>query len=364
VLRSFMRTVVAPLLLALSCAAPAAADDRQRWTMLVDIGGREVEGMPLAWSNKQVFLLARDGRLWDFVPNNANRFRKTSSSFSSYSAAEIRARLERELGAKLQVTGTGHYLVAHPPGKEAWAQRFEELYRSIVNYFSLRGLRVHEPQFPLVAVVWGKREDFLHHSASEGSPARAGVLGYYSPTTNRVSLYDQGAGVSNPRSWAQNEATIIHEATHQMAFNTGVHNRFGPTPRWLAEGLGTLFEAPGVWDWRNHNQLSQRINRGRLADFRQWRAHGRPAGAFVNLLSSDKQFENNPSAAYAEAWAWTLFLTETFPQKFGEYVQKVANRPNFEAYPSARRLSDFTSVFGDDLRRLEKHFLAFVDKLP
>jgi hypothetical protein len=359
-----MLKVIAPVLLALWIAAPATADDRQRWTMLVDIGGRQVEGMPLAWSNKQVFLLARDGRLWDFVPNNASRFRKTSSSFTSYSAAEIRARLERELGGKLQVTGTGHYLVAHPPGKEAWAQRFEELYRSIVNYFSLRGLRVHEPEFPLVAVVWGRREDFLHHSASEGTPARAGVLGYYSPTTNRVSLYDQGAGASNRRSWDQNEATIIHEATHQMAFNTGVHNRFGATPRWLAEGLGTLFEAPGVWDWRNHNQLSQRINRGRLADFRQWRTHGRPAGAFVNLLSSDRQFENNPSAAYAEAWAWTLFLTETFPQKFGEYAQKVASRPNFEAYPSARRLSDFTSVFGDDLRRLEKHFLSFIDKLP
>ena len=136
------------------------------------------------------------------------------------------------------------------------------------------------------------------------------------------------------------------------------------SPRWLVEGLGTMFEAPGVWDWRNHNQLSERINRGRLADFRQWRSHGRPAGALVHLLGSDRLFESNPSAAYAEAWAWALFLTETFPQKFGEYVQKVANRPNFEAYPSARRMSDFTSVFGDDLRRLDKHFLAFIDKLP
>jgi hypothetical protein len=341
----------------------ATANDRQRWTMLVDIGGREVEGMPLAWSNKQVMLLARDGRLWDFVPNKANRFRKTSSHFSSYSAAEIRAQLERELSGKLQVTGTGHYLVAHPKGKEAWAQRFEELYRSIVNYFSFRGLRVHEPEFPLVAVVWGRRDDFLHYAASEGSQVGPGVLGFYSPSSNRVTLYDQGAGVSNSRLWQQNEATIIHEATHQMAFNTGVHNRFSATPRWLAEGLGTMFEAPGVWDWRNHPQLSERINRGRLAEFRHWLAHGRSPGAFVNVLGSDRQFDSNPSAAYAESWAWVLFLTETYPQKFGQYVQRVAARPNFEAYPLARRISDFTSVFGDDMRMLEKHFLTFIDTL-
>jgi hypothetical protein len=41
-------------------------------------------------------------------------------------------------------------------------------------------------------------------------------------------------------------------------------------------------------------------------------------------------------------------------------VQRVASRPNFEDYPSARRLSDFTAIFGDDLRMLEKHFLNFI----
>ena len=349
--------------LAMLGVAIARAGDRQRWTMLVDIGGREVEGMPLAWTNKQVYLLARDGRLWDFAPNKTNGYRKTSSYFASYSAAEVRAHLERELGGKLQVTGTGHYLVAHPPGKEAWAQRFEDLYRSIVNYFSRRGLRVHEPEFPLVAVVWGQRDDFQRYAAREGSPVASGVLGFYSPTTNRVTLYDQGGGASNARLWQQNEATIIHEATHQMAFNTGVHNRFSPTPRWLAEGLGTMFEAPGVWDWRNHPNLGDRVNRMRLAEFRRWLAHGRSAGAFVNLLGSDRPFDSNPSAAYAEAWAWVFFLTETYPDKFGQYVQNVAARPNFEAYPLARRMSDFTSVFGDDFRMLERHFLSFIASL-
>ena len=102
------------------------AADRPRWTMLVEIEGRAVEGLPLAWSQDHVFLLARDGKLWDFVPHKASPFRKQSASFSSYSAAEVRAELEREFRGKLEITGTGHYLVAHPPGQGAnWSSRFE-----------------------------------------------------------------------------------------------------------------------------------------------------------------------------------------------------------------------------------------------
>ncbi|MBI3838784.1 MAG: DUF1570 domain-containing protein [Planctomycetia bacterium] len=342
----------------------AQAADRPRWTMLVEIEGQAVEGMPLAWSQDHVVLLGRDGKLWDFTARKTSQFRKTSSSFSSYSAAEIRSALERELRGKLEITGTGHYLVAHPGNQGAhWANRFEDLYRSCVHYFTQRGVRVHEPQFPLVAVVWGNRGDFLRFASTEGAKTRSDVLGFYSPVSNRITLYDQESGMSHSRTWHQNEATIIHEATHQVAFNTGVHNRFGKTPLWLAEGLGTMFEAHGVWDWRNYPQLSDRINRERLAQFRQWLKTGRTTGAFVGLLSSDRQFQTNPAAAYAESWAWAFFLTENYPQKFSQYVQRIAARPDFEEYPLTRRMADFTAVFGDDLRMLETHLLGFISLL-
>ncbi len=344
-------------LLATTCAA-----DRPRWTMLIDVDGRQIEGTPLAWSDQQVFLLARDGRLWDFSPRDGSNPRKVNAVFSSFSASEVRAQLERELRGSLVVTGTGHYLVAHPPGKEAWAQRFEDLYRSCIHYFGLREMRVHEPTFPLVALVWGSHQDFIQYSLREGSEVNEGVLGYYSPKTNRVTLYDQG-GPTRGRGFLPNETTIIHEATHQMAFNTGVHNRFSPTPLWLAEGLGTMFEATGVWNWREHPNRRERVNQSRLAQFRAWQAHGRAKGDFAQLLTSDRLFATNPSAAYSEAWAWVFFLTETHPQKFAEYVRRVAARKDFQAYPPQQRIADFSSVFGNDLRMLEKHCLNFIREL-
>jgi hypothetical protein len=55
-----------------------------------------------------------------------------------------------------------------------------------------------------------------------------------------------------------------------------------------------------------------------------------------------------------------FFLTETYPQKFAEYVRRVAARSDFEDYPLAKRISDFTTVFDTDMRMLEKHFLDFI----
>ncbi len=331
--------------------------------MLVDIGEKQIEGTPLAWSDRQVYLLGRDGRLWDFAPKESRNFRKTSASFSAYTASEMRAALERELRGKLVVTGTGHYLVAHPQGKEHWAQRFEELYRSCVHYFGLRNMRVREPDFPLVAIVWGSHSDFAHYAASQGSPVQAGVLGFYSPMSNRVTLYDSEGAGAHARKFSQNDATIIHEATHQMAFNTGVHNRFAPTPTWLAEGFGTMFEAPGVWDWETYRTRRERVNKLRLAEFRMWQSKGKEQGSFAHLLSSDRQFQSNPSAAYSESWAWVFFLTEIYPHQFAEYVRRVAARKDFTDYPMAQRVSDFRSVFPTDLRILERHFRDFVSSL-
>ena len=154
--------------------------EKDAWTMQAKVHGEKVEGTPLSWSNKCVYLLERDGRLREFKPEEMLDFRKVSSSFHVYTAGELRTALQRELALKLEVTGTGHYLVAHPPGQaDKWAERFEDLYRSFVHYFSVRGFQLSEPQFPMVAIVWNRQQDFIHYAASEVrqfGPGRVGLL--------------------------------------------------------------------------------------------------------------------------------------------------------------------------------------------
>ncbi|MGW8256824.1 MAG: DUF1570 domain-containing protein, partial [Thermoguttaceae bacterium] len=277
---------------------------------------------------------------------------------------EIRAALLSELGYDYEVSGTSHYLVAHPKGQSGkWAERFEELYRSFVSYFSVRGFRCTSPPFPLIGVVCRNQREFQRYSAENGVPAVNGVLGFYSWRSNRIMLYDMHES-GNSRNWGQNASVIIHEATHQTAFNTGVHSRYCPPPVWLAEGLATLFEAPGVYDAHDYPTLSDRINRGRLRNFRTMLAKRHKSELLAAMAATDKIFEINPTAAYAEAWAFTFYLTENEPQKFVKYLALTASRPPFSEYDSAQRTADFISVFGGDWKMLEARFLRFIKSLP
>ncbi|MEX2175727.1 MAG: DUF1570 domain-containing protein [Pirellulaceae bacterium] len=349
---------IASLVLAFALAAPLAA---QESLVRLKLDGKPLEGTPLAFNSRQVFLLARDGQLFEFPPAQAQDYSLVPSGFKSYSQAEIRGGLMREFGRGFEVSGVGHYLVVHPSGqKDQWAPRFEELYRSFVQYYAARGWQLTEPRFPLVAVVYPRQSDFQRQATKEGVPPASGFLGYYSTSTNRILLYDVTAGRSDV-DWTVNAETIVHEAAHQSAFNTGVHSRFGVAPRWVVEGIGTMFEARGVWQSRRYPNRADRVNRGLLSSYRSQAATGRPgAEAIAEIVSSDRMFQTDPNGAYAQAWALSFYLCECEPRKYFQYLSKTAAIPAFSNYRSPQRLKDFTDVFGTDLTMLDARVQRFV----
>jgi hypothetical protein len=284
-------------------------------------------------------------------------FRKTSDQFRSYSVSEMRAQLLREVGKNYEVSGTGHYMILHPQGqRDLWAERFEDLYRSFTRYFSVRGFQLSQPPFPLVGIVCKDRADFDRYSASQGGPVSGNVLGYYSRETNRILVYDMGKEATR---WQDSASTIIHEATHQTAFNTGIHARYADPPCWAVEGLAMSFETPGVYDSGHHPNQSDRINRGRLSNFRSSLEKTHGPEILESMVASDK-FVRSSALGYAEAWAFTFFLLETEPRKFAQFLRKTTEREPFSDYDSESRLADFTAVFGKDWRMLESHFLHFM----
>ena len=155
--------------------------------------GQKIEGAPLSWNENMVHLLGRDGRLWDIEPDSVKDYKQTADHFRPYSTSEIRSMLLGELGNDYEVSGTSHYLVAHPKGQgDKWADRFEDLYRSFVSYFSQRGFRCSAPPFPLIGVVCRNQREFQLLSAEKGSTVPNGVLGFYNWKSNRIMLYDMG----------------------------------------------------------------------------------------------------------------------------------------------------------------------------
>jgi len=334
-------------------------------TIAVELRGEWIEATPLWASSSRVMLLGRDGQLWDIGANEPSQFRLTSQSFQSYTAGEMRGQLQREFGAKYDVSGTGHYLVVHPAGqRDVWAQRFEDLYRSFVHYFSVRGFRPTEPRFPLVAVVFHHQGEFMSYAARTGARVGAGVAGYYDLETNRILLFDQTGGRATASDWEENAATIIHEAAHQTAFNTGVHNRFAGPPRWLAEGLGTMFEAPGVYDSRQNTRLVDRLNQQELSAFRRYTSGKGSENWLADLVASDRVFQANGNRAYGLAWGVTFFLSETDPRKYSQYLAATAAQADFESLSTKEQVQQFTDVFGSDFAMLEARILRFIATLP
>jgi hypothetical protein len=327
------------------------------------IQGKRVDGLVLGAGSLQVQLLGRDGQLWLLAPNQAGTLAKTVSTFRPYSPSIMRTELLREVGSDYEISGAGPYsatfLIIHPRGQRGkWTERLDELYRSFMHYFSLRGFRLNAPAFPLVGFVCKSRGEFDRLAAKKGLSSGNGVLGYYSTTSNRITLYDMGG--ASPQDWTRNASVLIHEATHQTAYNTGIHSRYSPPPTWVSEGLATMFEAPGVYDSRTHTSAADRVNRGRLRDFQRLVEPRHRPELIASIVASDALFKADPAAAYAEAWALTFFLVETRPRDYATYLKRTASYPMFHECTASERTADFAAVFGRDWRMLNARFLRFM----
>lgn len=331
----------------------------------LDLKDETIQATPVLANEKRVIMLGRDGRMWDFDPHSASNFTQLADSFRPLRQHELRGDLLAEFGNDFDVTGTGNYLVVHPAGqKDAWASQFEQLFRSFQQYFAARGIHLQRNEFPLVAVVFPDFRSYQKYAAQDGMRVSPGLVGYYSSGTNRVALYDVTHGHHDNPMWAENMATIIHEATHQTAFNTGLHSRYAQQPKWLVEGLATMFEAPGVWDSRNHSHFRDRVNKTRMLEFLEYAKTQRPADSLAQFVATDNAYYKRPSTAYGEGWALVFYLIETRPREFAAYVRTVAARSAEEDYTSEQRIRDFQDAFGSDVAQMEAYFLRYIKELP
>lgn len=336
-------------------------------TIEVSLQGRVVQGRPVYWDDGFVAIMQRDGQFITFQPNEAEGFRKVSPRFDTISQADLRGMLMREFGNGFDVSGTGQYLVVHPVHqRDRWADRFEQLYRSMTHYFTARGFRVNRPEFPFVAVVFHSRAEYLEYIQRVAPDVSPNTLGFYDAVTNRIHLFDVTADQRDERQWYLNAETIIHEAAHQTAYNIGIHRRYADTPAWVVEGIGTMFEARGVWDSRSYPNREHRSHPQQLKTYFALLASDRSVDP-VNILNlqiaSDQLFDRNPTLAYAHAWALTFFLTEQEPRRYADYIRRVYAQEAFADYPAEARMKDFTAVFGTDLKMLDARLHRFLETL-
>ena len=352
------------VLLILNLPSPTLAQQNKiEMTIKIPYKDKSYIGRPLAWDGREMMLLRRDGRI-NVLPVKSERdYKQVSRSFDPYSSHDIRVRLQKEFGSKYQVSVTRNFVVVHPPGDfTVWAMPFQELYSRFDAYFSSRGFDLEKPEFPLVAVVLRTRNEFDRFLKSYHEYDRE-ILGYYSPRSNRIITYDQTGGRSSDKNWFFNTDTIVHEATHQTAFNTGVHSRFGPVVRWASEGLAMLFEARGVNNSMFYSRQSDRINRFRLAQLKSYYKEGKIKGKLTSLVLSNDLFRSDPHVAYALSWGLTFYLSEKMPSEYQQFLRRDGKRSDFSGYGKKQRAADFAAAFGSDVNGLEAKMKRFFTSL-
>ncbi len=380
--------------------APAAAPRLVELTQ----NGSQFEGKVEAKSHDACWLMGRDGQLKAFEISQVESVRTIAEHFHEFSSAELRDQLRRQLPKHFRIEGTGHFLICAEKNNRRIGEICEETYRTFRRYFSVRGFKISEPEFPLVVIVFPDRDSFVRYCRKDKIEPPAGLLGYYMRLTNRIALFDQDDSgvaaatpartqtfaslfdrhddarsklslVDQPGSLRASKpvrfdgtvegdlhSTIVHETTHQVAFNTGLHSRIGQTPKWVVEGLATMFEAPGIHDGQKSAAALTRINRSRYLWFENYLKARRRPHSLKDFVATDDLYASATLDAYAEGWALTFFLAETRHGSYGRYLKTLVARNPLLVYTDDERVADFRKAFGN-LKSLEAEYVRFFENL-
>lgn len=274
-------------------------------------------------------------------------------------ANEAGRRLLAEMSPGFAIYRTKNYVIVHNThdGHVRWVGGlFESLHLGFHRFFKNQGWDLSAPEYPLVALVFADRASFEAYARPELGDMAAAVIGYYNLETNRMTTF-------NVPNAERNVATIIHEATHQLAYNTGLQTRFADNPMWVSEGLAMFFEAPNFNNpsgWRGIG----RVNSVKLNDFRLY-ARNRPGDSLATLLSDDSRFRNNATArdAYAEAWALTYYLLKTRKKSYIQYLRALSEDKPLVERNRRERIDMFERIFEVDLATLDRDFINYMGKV-
>jgi len=327
-----------------------------------------------------VMLLTPDGVLWPLPKEEIISRQADDRPFEPLSADALAKQLAAELPADFRIHKTQNYLICYntSPAYAQWVGGlFERLNRAFYNYWTRRGAELHPPRFPLVALVFDSKASYDQHARAELGDSASSIIGYFSLKTNRMTMYDLtgvealgggGKGTSAARinqilsqpGAERTVATIVHEATHQLAFNSGLQVRYADIPIWVSEGLAIYFETPDLESskgWRNIGG----VNRVNLVNYRKAAQKGTLA-SLETLLTGDASFRDPSTAptAYAQAWALNYFLLRTRSDEYIQYLQLQAAQAPLVTVDPAERMKQFRQCFGEDLTELETEFARYM----
>ena len=341
---------------------------------------RPVEGVVVVEAVDGGLLLEREDERLELVQPDVILSRTPVARPEVESPRDLGRRILGELPPGFDLLVTKHYCVCFDTSR-AYAQwcaaLFERLYDAFANFWKQAGLEMSPPPRPLLVVIFADRQRYEAFAARDLGAAADRVVGYYNLMTNRITTFDLTGSAGLPRPAGQAAAragleilgspeasgmvaTLVHEATHQMAFNGGLHQRLAPVPLWLSEGVATYFETPDLASDRGWKGIGN-VNTSRLERF----LASHRAGTLEQIVLGDEPFRRPDEAldAYSKAWALTFFLMQTRKAAFIGYLRTISRKEPLADDSPEERLRDFKTAFGAAPQDLEEPLLKYMARL-
>lgn len=331
-----------------------------------DEAGRAVLGRIHVRVGDGAVVMLPDGQL---VARKAGQFTSTDRPFVPISREALLEQLAAEFPG-FKTKKTNHYLYLYDTSDEfalGTSRILETMLPGVKGYAELNKLQVHNPEVPLVVVMFKNEDDFQKHRRMP-----EGVVAYYHTLSNRVFLYEQSrlAQVRPDLAIQQSISTIAHEGAHQILHNIGVAQRLSAWPLWLAEGLAEFFAPTSVGQrlrWKGAGQVND-LRMFELEQYLKSRAAEEPDGRMIDETVLAGRLT---STGYASSWALTHYLSKNRRGEFTRLLNDVSQYGPFEGATQVvppgivrSNLETFLKYFGDDAVALETRLVLHLKKQP
>ena len=344
------------------------------------------EGRIIQRDTGGAFVLEERDGYWRIIqPKEIVRQWSDETKFVPYTRIELKKRLKAEFPKEFRIVETARYIIVFDTtiAYATWCgELLEQLDTAFLDHWRKAGFELSEPEFPLVAVIFAERENFIRCTIGEVGPAVTQINAYYNQQSNRIVFYDLTGqevygGVrgttakrireimSRPES-AKSVSTFVHEAAHQISYNSGLLQRYGACPLWVSEGIAMLYETP---DFNSVKAWSSdiKVNQFRLNHFYRYFNDREPKEPMKQVVTSDEPFRLTSTDglldAYATAWAMMHFFSTKHGSKLTEYMKIISAKKPFVPDDEKTRMQDFEGVFGKDWDRLHRMFYSHAGEL-
>lgn len=360
-----------------SCTTGFAADNLFKVTMTGKNAEQQtVEGrIVVEAADGGIMLQTRAGHLHSITPKVEIAREDTGKPYLPYTADEMATELLQQFGDGFHIHQTDNYVICTNTSEtySKWCGiLFERLAAGFLRQWEKSDLNLHQPKSPLVAIIFRSQQQFSEFATQDEGPELAAAQGYYSIRSNRMVMFDltsadrtavtSGSDIARRLAMKPaNVSTVVHEATHQIAFNTGLHTRYADNPLWLTEGMAMYFETPDLRSPKGW-KTAGRINLSRLKIFKDYVSKRRKPDSLTAMLQDNDSFQEPGSIhdAYAEAWAFSYFLMKTYREKYIEYLKLIQAKPRLAWDSKEQRVQDFTTAIGKSPEKLNTEFERYM----